>query len=160
VFICHLSVVSFVTVPEKRVLGALVEELCFIEWLFQQHDARNFGNDLLSGFFLESLSRVLELVNALQVVSPMWWCFAPNVILLPIRCAWNWASMNLRFVPNWQQIGYGCYWQVNGLGDLNMTKQTNCLPQYQNSVDCVMLGNYQCGASIKNAFEYHLGILI
>lgn len=73
VFNCHLSgaLVPFAMVPEKRVLGALVEQLCFIEWLFQQHDARNFGNDLLSGFFLslESLNRVLELVNALQV-----WC--------------------------------------------------------------------------------------
>jgi len=53
VFNCHLSVLQSLLwlVPEKRVLGALVEELCFIEWLFQQHDARNFGNDLLSGNF-------------------------------------------------------------------------------------------------------------
>jgi len=165
VFNCHLSgaLVPFAMVPEKRVLGALVEQLCFIEWLFQQHDARNFGNDLLSGFFLslESLSRVLELVNALQVVYPMWWSFTPNVILLPIRCAWNWASMNLSLLyPNGNKLGMDVIgklmvWEISTW----QNKQTAFLST-KNSVDCVMLGDYQCWASIKNAFESHIGILV
>jgi hypothetical protein len=129
VFNCHLSgaLVPFVMVPEKRVLGALVEELLLLWMTFPTAWCKKLWEWSAQWIFplprkSEQSPRTSECLTS--VVYSMWWCFAPNVILLPIRCAWNWASMNLSFIPKWQQIGYGYYWQVNGLRDLNMTKQT------------------------------------